>query len=375
MPEPARDPRAAGVVPTVDDIRRAYYASDSVSWSAWIVEVQLTPAGPALIVMNDDTGQLTRVPVTTGPGGAVTFGDPAPVLVSYVDAPKPAAAAAVWAAAMPPGRRVLASWPDRSRSRPAAGSPAELAAAAVADGRIPASKAARWRAALAGPGGDRARRMLAAHYPLGHPIPEWSARAAGPDPWAVLYGHVKQPAPAASDAPRVYTPPRSRREAEQLYAQLYPAPGDYDPDAFGAPLPELAIVQTGPKLAPEPSAPPGRLYPQAAAAGGPGGIAVTVEHDPAVSAWHSHIHQHNGTGGPYEHDHEHVHQAGSTTGHAVGPGHAHPEAPEEPAGDLASARRPPRPVTFTVAASAMGLNPPARPAVNRPAAAGGPRAP
>ena len=111
---------AAGVIPTVDDIRRAYY--EEADWSAWIVEVQLTAAGPVLIVIDDNTGQLIRVPVTAKEGGTVEFGDPAPVLVSYVDAPgdggkAKAGAGLASAEAFPVGRKVAASWPDRSASR------------------------------------------------------------------------------------------------------------------------------------------------------------------------------------------------------------------------------------------------------------------
>lgn len=109
--------QAAGVVPTVDDIRRAYY--EVAEWSAWIVEVQLTAAGPVLIVIDDSTGQLTRVPVTAKDGGAVEFGDASPVLVSYVDAPAAdkAKAALAGLAALPAARAVLGSWDTRAASR------------------------------------------------------------------------------------------------------------------------------------------------------------------------------------------------------------------------------------------------------------------
>ena len=136
---------AAGVVPTVDDIRRAYY--EDADWSEWIVEVQLTSDGPVLIVIDDSDGDLKRVPVNltgdaTDHGPAVTFGPSSKVLVSYVDAPPdtgsddgqdegppvepayPAAMAAV--AAFPPGRKVAASWDSRKASR------AGIAAKAIA---------------------------------------------------------------------------------------------------------------------------------------------------------------------------------------------------------------------------------------------------
>jgi hypothetical protein len=112
MPPQTRPADAAGVVPTVDDIRREYY--EDADWSAWIVEVQLTADGPVLIVIDDSNGQLVRVPVSLKDGG-MEFGEAVPVLVSYVDAPKQTAAAA--AAAFPPGRNVAAAWPDRAASR------------------------------------------------------------------------------------------------------------------------------------------------------------------------------------------------------------------------------------------------------------------
>jgi hypothetical protein len=121
---------AAGVVPTVDDVRRAYY--EDADWSEWIVEVQYTPGGLVLIVIDDDNGELKRVPVDLSDTATVGFGQATPVLVSYVDAPPPApepedadeddaprqvsrAMAAV--AAFPPGRSVAASWQTRAASR------------------------------------------------------------------------------------------------------------------------------------------------------------------------------------------------------------------------------------------------------------------
>ena len=127
LPGGAMSPaQAAGVVPTVDDIRRAYY--ETADWSAWIVEVQLTAAGPVLIVIDDATGQLTRVPVDAKDGSSIEFGEPSPVLVSYVDAPAgdKAKAALAGLAALPPARKVIGSWDTRATSR------AGIRAAAIA---------------------------------------------------------------------------------------------------------------------------------------------------------------------------------------------------------------------------------------------------
>ena len=86
--------------------------------------MQIGPDGPVLIIMDDDDGELYRIPVTLppgpeGPGGKIEFGEPAAVLVSYVDAPpepdEPGDTHA--AAAFPEGRKVAGSWGSRRASR------------------------------------------------------------------------------------------------------------------------------------------------------------------------------------------------------------------------------------------------------------------
>jgi hypothetical protein len=119
---------AAGVVPTVDDIRREYY--EDADWSEWIVEVQITADGLVLIVIDDTGGELKRVPVDLSEAGKIKFGEDVPVLVSYVDAPPspedladdsetvPGGKVAMPpSAAFPPGRQVAASWGTRAASR------------------------------------------------------------------------------------------------------------------------------------------------------------------------------------------------------------------------------------------------------------------
>lgn len=82
MPNPRSHKVAATV--TVEDVRRAYY--DTAGWSVWIEEVQLDPL--QLIIIDDDTGERQRIPVTADGDGAdgVTFGDPVPIVVRYEDA-------------------------------------------------------------------------------------------------------------------------------------------------------------------------------------------------------------------------------------------------------------------------------------------------
>ena len=103
---------AMGTVTTVDDVRREFY--EEAPWSQWIVELQLGADGPVLIVIDDSTGQLYRVPVMLDEAepGEVEFGESVAVLVSYVNAPDQTAEAA----AFPAGLRVAASWGSRNAS-------------------------------------------------------------------------------------------------------------------------------------------------------------------------------------------------------------------------------------------------------------------
>lgn len=80
---------AAGL--TTEDVRRAYYDQPNISYAMWITELQLSPL--QLIVADEATSQVFRVPVTAT-GGKLTFGDPVPVAVEYVDVPRRAETAA-----------------------------------------------------------------------------------------------------------------------------------------------------------------------------------------------------------------------------------------------------------------------------------------
>ncbi|MFY2788459.1 phage protease [Rhodococcus sp. MALMAid1271] len=116
MPNPRPTTVAAGV--TTEDVRRAYY--DTAGWSIWIEEMHLDPL--QLIVIDDDTGQRLRVPVTVAGDGTdgVTFGQAVPVVVRYEDAnavadpttaePAPAVAASA----------ALLRFANRTESRPGA---------------------------------------------------------------------------------------------------------------------------------------------------------------------------------------------------------------------------------------------------------------
>lgn len=78
-------PKEVAASVTTEDVRRAYY--DTAGWSLWIEEFSLDPL--QLIVVDDETGERSRIPVSVAPDGdgaeGVTFGDPVPVVVRYED--------------------------------------------------------------------------------------------------------------------------------------------------------------------------------------------------------------------------------------------------------------------------------------------------
>lgn len=106
---------AAGVNTTSEDVRREFYSE--APYSEWIIEIQLDPL--QLIVCDDGSGTLYRVPIVLDAAnpGEVTFGDRAPVLVSYIDNPGEPAAAAALVLELPEGRKVAARWGGREASR------------------------------------------------------------------------------------------------------------------------------------------------------------------------------------------------------------------------------------------------------------------
>lgn len=88
MPNPRPTLVAARV--TTQDVQRKFYAAQD-SWDIWIEEMEVAAdgGGTQLIVMNDATGQRSRVPVTLGEGDgedAVEFGEAIPVITRYEDA-------------------------------------------------------------------------------------------------------------------------------------------------------------------------------------------------------------------------------------------------------------------------------------------------
>jgi hypothetical protein len=86
-PRPAREV-AAGI--TTEDIRREYY--DSAAMTSWIKEFEIDPL--QLITIDEASGSHARVPVTLN-GSDITFGDPIPVEIEYVDTPAKANASRI----------------------------------------------------------------------------------------------------------------------------------------------------------------------------------------------------------------------------------------------------------------------------------------
>ena len=86
-PVPNPTPRKVAASATTEDVRRAFY--EDAPWSVWIEEIQLDPL--QIIVVNDDDGERSRVPVIIDPAAdgedAVTFGTPVPVVIRYEDVP------------------------------------------------------------------------------------------------------------------------------------------------------------------------------------------------------------------------------------------------------------------------------------------------
>jgi hypothetical protein len=81
------EPMAGSVVAqgiTTEDVRRAYYDNPDTSYAMWITELQLDPL--QLIVCDEGSGAVFRVPISAAKG-ELTFGDPVPVSIEYVDKP------------------------------------------------------------------------------------------------------------------------------------------------------------------------------------------------------------------------------------------------------------------------------------------------
>jgi hypothetical protein len=80
----AQVPQHISASATDDDVFRAYYDGPGSSWDLWIRELYIDPM--ELIVDNDATNEVWRVPYMLDAAGMVTFGDPQVVKITYVAA-------------------------------------------------------------------------------------------------------------------------------------------------------------------------------------------------------------------------------------------------------------------------------------------------
>ena len=198
----AGDAPAAAV--SIEDVRRAFYEAPGVPPTYWIAEMQLSP--PQLIVADDATSNLYRVPLTIK-GSDITFGAPVEVQRVFTDMAAPAKTAA---------------------SRGPARDNEAIIAAAVSAGRIPASRAAYWRAA-ASKGVDLAvLDTLAAAPGLGQHAS--AAEDAEDAAYRALFGGTPGSGPRAVSA--------AQASDDAVYDYMFGArPDEPDPAAYKALFP------------------------------------------------------------------------------------------------------------------------------------------
>lgn len=118
-------PRRAGgaaASANLDDVRRAFYddyckgGPEYMWW--WIQAILVDPN--ELVVEDDESGQLYKIPFSTTADGDITFGDSEAVKIDYLPDTKEAnkLAASHVAATLAIGRTVAASWSNREESLP-----------------------------------------------------------------------------------------------------------------------------------------------------------------------------------------------------------------------------------------------------------------
>lgn len=90
----------------VEDIRRQYYESLAAAQMWWWIRAMYVE--PPELIVDDDEGQLYRVPYTIS-GDAITFGDPKEVVIQYVDAGTVAASGGA-------AKELVASYPSRAEA-------------------------------------------------------------------------------------------------------------------------------------------------------------------------------------------------------------------------------------------------------------------
>jgi hypothetical protein len=124
--QPGGDPmklfKRAAASASVDKVRNTFYKkyvlANSAAQKWWIQAVLSDPN--ELVVLDDVTGMLHKLPFSSDDKGEVAFGDADPVVLDYVPADRESqlTAASHVAATLAIGREVLASWPSRAESSP-----------------------------------------------------------------------------------------------------------------------------------------------------------------------------------------------------------------------------------------------------------------
>jgi hypothetical protein len=219
---PGGDPMSTQASANLDDVRRAFYndyvdASNPETLWWWIRAVLTDPN--ELIVEDDESGQLYRLPFNSDAKGSVTFGDAQAVRIDYVpdDRASQKAAATHVAAALTVNRKVMASWSTRAASRPdntgGAMDPQEIRKALnlpedASDEQV--QHALLVRSGITNEQGEPQTEPVApAAVPQGDP--------AAPQP-------TTPPAPATPPPPAT-TPPPQEQPAPQQIAASQPPPG------------------------------------------------------------------------------------------------------------------------------------------------------
>jgi hypothetical protein len=260
---------AAGV--TTEDVRRAYYAQPGMILTYWITEMQLDP--PQLIVCDEATENVYRVPVKIASGGDVTFGDPVQVKVEYADvaAARSSGAVLVYATAAESRAGVVeGAWSASTQIKNLGDDP-------------PASKL---KAMFALPGDTKSDSSLP-HHDVGT---DGAVGAANPDGCSAAIGAINGAQGGLKGV--------SEDQAKAAYAHL----AKHLTDA-GKEAPEYS----GPGASTSAARKDGDQHDKPQAAG---------MHD-AYTGSHTHAHAANGSqGGDDTHEHEHTHSGDADHGHS-----------------------------------------------------------
>lgn len=218
----------------VDDVRRQYYdglSAEQMWW--WIRAIYLNPNE---LIVDDDDGQMYRVPFTVS-GDSITFSDPTPVQIQYVDQAKDKTKASVPLPLLPGAGQVTKVYASRAESRP--GTP-------VQGGQMDPAEIRSLLGLAPDASDDEVRQAMQNRQPAatgdGATPP---APAAPPAPAPAAPAPASPPATPATPAPAAEPGAAPEAPAE---APATPAPGEPAPAA--APAPETAAAAAPPALPP-----------------------------------------------------------------------------------------------------------------------------